>query len=352
MNNLLLPIAGKSSRFSNTRPKWMLTHPKDKHFMVISAIRGLNLDDFDKIYIGYLKEHQEKYMFLDGLMSDLKKIGISYKTVLVELEQPTKSQSETVYEIIKTANVQGYIFIKDCDNYFDGKITFDHNQICYGKLEDYNRINPGNKAYIELDDYNFISNIVEKKIISNSFSVGGYGFKDPHMFCEYYEKLNTYQNSNECYISNIIFEMIIRCEKFIATSVNNYLDWGTLEDWLEYKKKFKTIFCDIDGTLITNTSSHFQPYYGEGQPMINNIKKLREVYDTGKTEIILTTSRPHELEELTRKELEKYSIPFDMLIMDLPHSQRILINDYATSNPYPSCSSINIFRNSDKLDNL
>ena len=28
MKNLIVPIAGKSSRFPNIRPKWMLTHPK------------------------------------------------------------------------------------------------------------------------------------------------------------------------------------------------------------------------------------------------------------------------------------------------------------------------------------
>ena len=36
--------------------------------------------------------------------------------------------------------------------------------------------------------------------------------------------------------------------------------------------------------------------------------------------------------------------------MGLNHSKRIIINDYANSNPYPSCDSINIKRNSDSLD--
>jgi len=48
-------------------------------------------------------------------------------------------------------------------------------------------------------------------------------------------------------------------------------------------------------------------------------------------------------------EMESKGIPYDHLIMGLPHCQRILINDFAKSNPYPSCSAINITRNSNQL---
>jgi len=327
----------------------MLTHPKDNHFMVISSIKGLNLNDFDKIYIGFLKEHQDKFNFINGLVRDLEIIGISDKTILVEIDEPTKSQSETVYTIIKKSNIQGYIFVKDCDNYYEGQITFENNQICCSKLADHKKINPSNKAYIELDEYNFITNIVEKKIISDTFSVGGYGFTDAEMFCHYFEKLNVFENYSECYISNIIFEMLLKGDKFVTTLVTNYVDWGTLDDWLEYKKLFKTVFCDIDGTLITNTSGHFEPHYGQGEPMLNNIGELQKAHATGKVTIILTTSRPTEYLELTKNELVKHNIPYDVLIMGLPHTQRIVINDYTSSNPYPSCDSINIPRNSDTL---
>ena len=38
--------------------------------------------------------------------------------------------------------------------------------------------------------------------------------------------------------------------------------------------------------------------------------------------------------------------------MGLPHSQRIIINDYAPSNPFPTASAININRNSDQLKDI
>ena len=40
--NIIIPIAGQSSRFPDMKPKWMLTHPQGD-FMVIEAIKGLVL---------------------------------------------------------------------------------------------------------------------------------------------------------------------------------------------------------------------------------------------------------------------------------------------------------------------
>jgi hypothetical protein len=48
-------------------------------------------------------------------------------------------------------------------------------------------------------------------------------------------------------------------------------------------------------------------------------------------------------------ELQTKGIPYDELVMGLPHCQRVIINDFARSNPYPSCKAINIPRNTDDL---
>jgi hypothetical protein len=37
--------------------------------------------------------------------------------------------------------------------------------------------------------------------------------------------------------------------------------------------------------------------------------------------------------------------------MDLPHAKRILINDFAPTNPYPTAVAINLERNSSNLQN-
>ena len=348
MVSLLVPMAGKSTRFPNTRPKWMLSHPGSNRFMGIESITGLNLDFFEKIYFICLKEHEDQYQFLNGFETELKKIGIGSKTEIILLEEETGSQSETVFAAIKKRNITGFVFVKDSDNYFEVNLTDQNNQICYFDLNKKDGINARNKSYLELDTNGIVSNIVEKKIISSNFSVGGYGFSSAEEFCKTYENLKDIEG--ECYISNIIFEMLLFGKTFSGTCTSNYKDWGTLDDWNKYKETYKTLFVDLDGTLVTNTSHQFPPYIGEGKPLQSNIDYMNKLYSTGRVKIIITTSRPKEYYQKTIDELKDKKIPFDDIVMGLPHAQRILINDFAKSNPYPSCSALNIPRNNDNLE--
>lgn len=348
MTSLLVPMAGKSTRFPNIRPKWMLSHPKSNRFMGIESITGLNFGFFEKIYFICLEEHEKQYHFLPGFINELEKIGIENKAQVIFLKEKTHSQSETVFNAIKEKNISGFIFVKDSDNYFEVELKNKNNQICYFDLNEKNGINARNKSYLELDTNSMVSNIVEKKIISSNFSVGGYAFSSAEEFCKIYESLKDIEG--ECYISNIIFEMLLSGKTFYGTNTSNYKDWGTLEDWNKYKETYKTIFVDLDGTLVTNTSHQFPPYIGEGKPLQNNIDYLNKLHSTKRVKIIITTSRPQEYYQETVNELENKQICFDDIIMGLPHAQRILINDFARSNPYPSCSALNIPRNSDNME--
>ena len=68
--------------------------------------------------------------------------------------------------------------------------------------------------------------------------------------------------------------------------------------------------------------------------------------------IILTTSRPERYRDVTLQELQDKGIEYDQVIMGLPHSRRVLINDFAKSNPYPSATAINMPRNKNDLKEL
>lgn len=347
MRNLIVPMAGKSSRFPNMRPKWMLTHPMTGRFMGIESILGLNLEFFDGIYFACLTDHEEKYHFYDGFTKQLKELGLLEKSHIVFLENQTKSQSETVCELIHKSNINGFIFIKDSDGYYECEITEPINQVAYFDLNDMENINAKTKSYLQFDINHIITNIVEKKVISSTFSTGGYGFESALEFCKIYKKLSDIDG--ECYVSHIIFEMILSGSLFSGLPTSNFKDWGTLDAWNAYKKLYKCLFVDIDGTLVTNSSIHFSPYIGEGISIQENIDYLNELYASGKVKIILTTSRPEKHRGSTVFEMEEKGIPYDQLIMGLPHAQRVVINDFARSNPYPSAKAINIPRNANNL---
>ena len=324
----------------------MLSHPMTNRMMVTEAISGLNLDFFDNIYFICLQQHEDKYQFMKGFVSELDDAGLREKSNIVLLPEQTDSQSETVYTFLSGYDLDGFVFIKDSDGFYRCDVE-ERNQVAYFDLNDMDDINARTKSYVDLDVNDVVTNIVEKKVISSTFSSGGYGFADAKEFCKTFEKLQ--DMDGECYISHIIFEMMLSGSTFYGTKTTDFKDWGTLDAWNKYKSQYKCLFVDIDGTLITNSSHHFPPYVGSGEPIENNIDFIAELHEQGKTKIVLTTSRPEKFRQLTITELQTKGIPFDELVMGLPHCQRVIINDFARSNPYPSCKAINIPRNTDDL---
>lgn len=345
--HLIVPMAGRSSRFPNLKPKWMLTHPSGK-FMAIQAISGLNLEQFSKVIFICLEEHESLHGFTKGFKEELDELGILSKSEILMLPETTKHQSETVAKAIEHFNIKGPIFIKDSDNYFEVDYHGE-NGICYDDLNSSGLIKPKNKSYIEIDEYGTITNIIEKKVLSPFFCVGGYGFKEAQEFLNYLSKI---KSDGEIYLSNVIYQMLLDDQKFYAFEVDSYKDWGTLEDWDRYKRSYATLFVDIDGTLVKNSSAHFPPYIGNTAPLEENISVLRQLYSTNKFQIILTTSRPEKYRPETIKQLNDIGLPFDHLIMGLLHAKRIIINDYSKSNPFKSCDSINLKRDTQDLKEI
>jgi hypothetical protein len=153
-------MAGKSSRFPNMRPKWMLTHPMSNRFMAIESILGLNLDFFDKIYFICLEGHEKQYSFSHGFKKEIESLNLQNKTEISFLKEQTKSQSETVYNFLIQNNIDGFIFIKDSDGYYQCNIENENNQAAFFDLNDMDNINARTKSYIEFDINGIITNIV------------------------------------------------------------------------------------------------------------------------------------------------------------------------------------------------
>lgn len=340
-------MAGKSSRFPNEKPKWMLTHPRKNCFMVIESISGLNLDFFDRIIFVTLKEHEDKFCFTNGLEKQLDRLGVLDKSKILCLENQTNSQSETVYRAIVEEKIDGFICIKDSDGKFNAIIEDEENQVCYCGLNSVGKIDAGSKSYIALDQGKVITNIVEKKVISSTFSVGGYCFSSAKNFCNIYDSLKLVDG--ECYISHVIYEMILLGENFYGLESFKFEDYGTSDEWNTFKSKFKTVFVDLDGTLIENTGEYLPPYQGEGNLLVNNADVINKMFDSGFVHVIITTSRPKDSRAKTENELKDKGIKYHDMIMGLPHCSRILINDFASTNLYPSSQAINIPRNSDNI---
>lgn len=89
----------------------------------------------------------------------------------------------------------------------------------------------------------------------------------------------------------------------------------------------KTIFCDIDGTLIRHDSPDiaFKPDY-KMTVLSGTLERLLE-WDRLGYNIILTTGRRESMRAMTEKQLNEVGIFYDQLVMGIGGGERYLIND-------------------------
>ena len=108
--------------------------------------------------------------------------------------------------------------------------------------------------------------------------------------------------------------------------------------------KSKTIFCDLDGTLVEHSNPiEIQNPNLELKVLPGVHDKLRE-WDSKGYCVIITTGRKKSAEEATIKQMQRAGINYDQLIMGFGGAIRYLINDKKTDGTI-TAYSINLDRN-------
>jgi hydroxymethylpyrimidine pyrophosphatase-like HAD family hydrolase len=109
-------------------------------------------------------------------------------------------------------------------------------------------------------------------------------------------------------------------------------------------KSPKTIFCDLDGTLV----KHSNPIDVQNPTLDLKVlpgvhEKLREWDSKGYT-IIITTGRKESARKSTEEQLRFAGIVYDQLIMGFGGGDRILINDRKPNSDRDTAYVINLER--------
>ena len=110
-------------------------------------------------------------------------------------------------------------------------------------------------------------------------------------------------------------------------------------------KRPVTIFCDIDGTLVT----HSKPTIAQSPKhkltlLEGTLEKLLE-WDRLGYRIILTTGRKESLRKVTKNQLAEVGIIYDLLIMGIGGGKRYLINDKKPNGTENYAVAVNLDRN-------
>lgn len=350
MTILVIPAAGLSTRYGLSRPKFLLQHPLGGS-MLQHSITGLG--DLENLGITSIRIITLKEFFndlsVDELISQIS--TATGKPVIIDLlEKPTSSMVDTLMISLGKIESDESIIVKDCDNlvsFGNFESLPEGNFISYVDLSNFPNVVAHNKSFLKFGEAGTLSNIVEKRIVSSFINIGCIRFNSVSDFLS-----ATIDSSlgREIYVSDVIRILLERGHVFNSLEASNYEDWGTFQEWLGFISTFSTCFVDIDGVVAINENPlGINGGWNNFTPIHENLQVLLEKQKSGRCKIVFTTARTEPYRKSLSRVLEDLGFRNFELIMNLPHAQRILINDFAQTNPYPSAISINIPRNANNL---
>ena len=221
MMTIIVPIAADKAEYDRKLPQPFRLDDEGTMFCV-KAITGLPLDEVKDIYFVILRSHEQRFMLSEQLMMQFRRHNLTKAHVTI-LGESTKSQAETVARAIEVNGIQGTVFIKDADCYFTTDEILPQNGVAIYPLENLPVVDPQHKSYVAVDDMFYVTNIIEKRVVSHFFSAGGYCFEDAQEFCHYYERLKDY---SPLYLSHIIYTMLLDKKIFRPIQIEDYQDWA------------------------------------------------------------------------------------------------------------------------------
>jgi hypothetical protein len=334
---LIVPMCGKSSRYPGKLPKWMLP-AYDGMPMIYWALAGLEFERKDLIFT-VLSEHNKQFGVVNGLGEIFGK-----DARIITLDQPTRSQAETVSITLEKAEVNEAFFVKDSDNGFElANLEQSENYVSVASLNDFDMINPRNKSYVQVDRRDQIVNIREKVVISDLFSVGGYYFSSSDDFRRYYRKLSEDKTDwqTELYISDIIGAMLLDGVPFRTQRVSKYQDWGTIAEWEKALLSRKTYFILLDGFLFERGSNLFSPRFQDVKANESVVDAVKHLVRKG-NKIIFISIRDRSYKDLTESQLDQLGLPNADIVFDCPVSQYVMITSGHSTLPFQTSLAMEI----------
>ena len=279
---VIIPCAGKSSRYSTYLPKYMLQY--DNNLKFYEKIIEPYIDH-EEIFFIIPSSHEKKY----GSISEIKLRFKKNKNVNVfKINRQTSGPAETINELAKKINTN--IFIKDCDSFFNISLKKE-NSIAIVNLKKYPFIkNIVSKSFALFDKQFLLKDITEKEITSNYICCGGYSFQNSKEYNFYYEKLKKNSNIKEIFVSHIVKSMLINNKVFKAISVKSYIDLGTDNEYLDFLNQQNNLFIKLEGTIFKSVYEDYgDRSFGSLKPIKKNVNLILK-NSNSKQKIIFFTS--------------------------------------------------------------
>jgi len=237
--NVLIPMAGAGSRFEQagyTFPK-PLIEVKGKP-MIQVVVENLNLDA-NYIYV-VQKAHREKYN-LDTLLNLL-----TPGCKIVETEGLTEGAACTALLAKEFIDNNAPLFFANSDQF----VEWNSNEFMYkmqetdadGGIVTFTATHP-KWSFAKIDDNGLVTEVAEKKPISDIATVGYYYWKNGSDFVKYAEQMveKNIRVNNEFYVCPVFNEAIQDCKQIRTFNTTGMWGLGTPEDLKYYLENYRHV---------------------------------------------------------------------------------------------------------------
>lgn len=352
---ILIPIAGLGTRFIQEGfdiPKPLIE--VNGKTLIEHSIESLKLNG-DYIFITRKYKDKNYNNLLTQILKKLKP-----NCTELQIDFITRGSVETCMIAKEYIDNDDELIITNCDQRLEWDVNkflhFINNEKMDGCVVTHNS-NNSKHSFAKLDINGNVNIIKEKDPISNNALIGLHYWKNGKDFVSSsFELLNDFESSGkkECYVSET-YNYLISKNKNIKNydiNPNQYICLGTPYDLSIYKSKTKefftekpkTIFCDIDGTILQHLHKFSDVIKTQPILLDDVITKFNE-WDSYGHKIILCTARKESARDITEKQLKDLGICWDQLIMGITSGVRVLINDKLNDNDVDRSVSVNVITN-------
>jgi dTDP-glucose pyrophosphorylase len=231
--NILIPMAGLGSRFSEAgyeKPKPLID--VNGVPMIKAVVDSLGIEG-NYIFI-VQKEHSVRYHLLDVLDS------IAPGCSIVELDGPTDGAARTALTASHLIDNDRPLIIANSDQIVDWQSKVFSNLVNSWNVVALFEADDPKWSFAKIEN-NLITEIAEKKIISNSASVGIYGWAKGSDYVKYAKLMiaRDIRTNNEFYIAPVYNGAIADGQKVHPFFVEKMYGTGTPEDLATYLEATK-----------------------------------------------------------------------------------------------------------------
>lgn len=349
--NILIPMAGLGSRFSNIgiqEPKPLIE--VNSRTLIEHSIKSF---DVDGKFI-FVTRKYENPAYSDQLNSLLKQLRPECE--IIEIDRVTNGASQTALCAREFINNNEPLVIYNCDQIINWDprefLKFTSDAGVDGAVVLHKEKDPKN-SFAEIKNSRVVQ-VVEKNPISDDALIGFHYWKRGCDFVVSAEKLLsefTFHGRPECYISETYNYLIQQGSSIFPYFVapNIYIPLGTPEDVARYlgkvkefySSKPKTIFCDIDGTLIQHQHSISEALRVE-PTILQGVREKFNQWDSQGHTIILVTARKESTRAATVAQLESIGIAYDQLLMGVTSGTRVIVNDKLSEADSDRALAVNV----------